>query len=302
MPRTGSRSRLMSVEIANESGVAVDELALVSVSRFALGELGINPLAELSVLLMDVEAMTELHIKWMDEPGPTDVMSFPMDELDTARRPDDAGPGPALLGDVVLCPAVATEQAAEAGHSLDDELHLLTVHGILHLLGYDHVEPAEEKAMFRLQNDLLDAWREHRAATAAAKARLDAVDNAVLGTVGLCDGPRPEPAGETLVTPLDGMDIFVLILAAALVPIGGLCAAGDAAITMVSHARVEELRRDGTRGAAALLQIVNDRPRYTNLLLLLRVTAELTATVLVTTVALSHLGFQRLGADHAWSP
>jgi probable rRNA maturation factor len=174
----------MSVEIANESGVAVDELALVSVSRFALGELGINPLAELSVLLMDIEAMTELHLKWMDEPGPTDVMSFPMDELDTARRPDDAGPGPALLGDVVLCPAVATGQAREAGHSLDDELHLLTVHGILHLLGYDHVEPAEEKAMFRLQNDLLDAWRDHRAAT-AAKARLAAVDSAVLGTVGL---------------------------------------------------------------------------------------------------------------------
>ena len=176
----------MSIEIANESGVAVDELALVSVARFALGELGINALAELSVLLMDVEAMTELHVKWMDEPGPTDVMSFPMDELDTARRPDDAGPGPALLGDVVLCPAVAREQAREAGHSLDDELHLLTVHGILHLLGYDHVEPSEEKVMFRLQNDLLDQWREHRA-TAAARARLEAVDRAVLGTVGLQD-------------------------------------------------------------------------------------------------------------------
>ena len=149
----------MSIEIANESGVAVDELALVSVSRFALGELGINPLAELSVLLMDVEAMTELHIKWMDEPGPTDVMSFPMDELDTARRPDDAGPGPALLGDVVLCPAVAQQQAREAGHALDDELHLLTVHGILHLLGYDHAEPEEHAVMFGLQGELLEQWR-----------------------------------------------------------------------------------------------------------------------------------------------
>jgi probable rRNA maturation factor len=187
----------MSVEIANESGVAVDELSLVSVSRFALKELGINPLAELSVLLMDVEAMTELHVKWLDEPGPTDVMSFPMDELDTARRPDDAGPGPALLGDVVLCPAVATEQAAQAGHSLDDELHLLTVHGILHLLGYDHVEPAEEKVMFRLQNDLVDGWREQRA-TGAAKARLDAVDNAVLGTVGLHEhSGSATPSGES---------------------------------------------------------------------------------------------------------
>ena len=91
--------------------------------------------------------------------------------------------------------------------------------------------------------------------------------------------------------PLDGMDVFLLFVAAALVPIGGLCAAGDAAITMVSHARVEELRRNGTRGAEALLTVTEDRPRYTNLLLLLRVTTELTATVLVTTVALSTWGF-----------
>ena len=150
----------MTIEVANESGVGVDELGLVSVSRYVLAEMGINPLAELSILLMDVDAMTDLHVKWMDEPGPTDVMSFPMDELDTARRPDEAGPGPALLGDVVLCPAVATDQARQAGHTLDDELHLLTVHGVLHLLGYDHAEPAQEREMFRLQNELLEGWRD----------------------------------------------------------------------------------------------------------------------------------------------
>ena len=172
----------MSVEVANESGVGVNELALVSVSRFSLSRMGINSLAELSILLMDVEAMTELHVKWMDEEGPTDVMSFPMDELDTARRPDEAGPGPALLGDVVLCPAVATEQAIQAGHSLDDELHLLTVHGILHLLGYDHAEPADERKMFELQNQLLDDWRDERERE-AYRARLAAVDNAVLDVV-----------------------------------------------------------------------------------------------------------------------
>ncbi len=174
----------MTIEVANESGIGVDELSLVSVARYALDTMGINPLAELSILLMDVEAMSELHLKWMDEPGPTDVMSFPMDELDTARRPDEAGPGPALLGDVVLCPAVATEQATQAGHSLDDELHLLTVHGVLHLLGYDHAEPTDEREMFRLQNELLDTWREQRAA-GRRHSRLQAVDSAVLDAVGL---------------------------------------------------------------------------------------------------------------------
>ncbi len=174
----------MTIEVANESGVAVEELQLVSVSRYVLDRLGINALAELSILLVDVEAMTELHVKWMDEPGPTDVLSFPMDELDTARRPDEAGPGPALLGDVVLCPAVATDQAAAAGHSLDDELHLLTVHGLLHLLGYDHAEPADEREMFRLQNELLDTWRDQRSAS-AHQARLAAVDAAVLDAADL---------------------------------------------------------------------------------------------------------------------
>ncbi|GGL84416.1 rRNA maturation RNase YbeY [Nakamurella endophytica] len=177
----------MSVEVANESGVEVDEAGLVAVSRFALDQLGINPLAELSVLLLDVPAMTELHVKWMDEPGPTDVMSFPMDELDTARHPDQSGPGPALLGDVVLCPAVAVEQAAQAGHGLDDELDLLTVHGILHLLGFDHAEPAEEREMFRRQTELLDLWRDTRE-QAARRARLDAVDDAVLNAAGIPDG------------------------------------------------------------------------------------------------------------------
>jgi probable rRNA maturation factor len=149
----------MSIEIANESGVAVDELALVAVARFVLDELGVNPLAELSVLLVDSGAMSALHERWMGEPGPTDVLAFPMNELDTARSPDETEPGPALLGDVVLCPELARRQAAQAGHSMAEELHLLCVHGVLHLLGYDHAEPEEEREMFGLQTRLLDAWR-----------------------------------------------------------------------------------------------------------------------------------------------
>jgi probable rRNA maturation factor len=158
----------VTIEIANESGVAVDEVALASVARYVLDQLRIHPLAELSVLLVDQTAMTELHVKWMDEPGPTDVLSFPMDELrppsfggaQAARAGgEQAGPEPGLLGDVVLCPQVAAAQARQAGHSTQQELELLCVHGILHLLGYDHADPDEEAEMFGLQGELLRAWR-----------------------------------------------------------------------------------------------------------------------------------------------
>lgn len=148
----------MSVEIANESGVAVDEHRLGELSRFVLDRLRIHPQAELSVLLVDTAAMEQLHVQWMDLPGPTDVMSFPMDEL--RPTPDGEDPPPGLLGDVVLCPEVAAGQARKAGHDVQDELDLLTAHGILHLLGFDHAEPAEEREMFALQGELLEAWEQ----------------------------------------------------------------------------------------------------------------------------------------------
>ena len=149
----------MSIEIANESGVAVDEPSIVAAARFALDRMQVSRLAELSVLLVDVPSMTTLHERWMGEPGPTDVLAFPMDELDTARSPDEREPGPTLLGDVVLCPEYARRGARAAGHSLAAELELLTVHGVLHLLGYDHAEPEEEREMFALQAKLLESWR-----------------------------------------------------------------------------------------------------------------------------------------------
>ncbi|GII55001.1 endoribonuclease YbeY [Planotetraspora thailandica] len=155
----------MSIEVANESGVEVDESALVELAGHVLGRMGINPLAELSILIVDEPAMAVLHEQWMGEPGPTDVLAFPMDELrpgSGAGRDDDAATDPALLGDVVLCPQVAAKQAAEAGHGAQDELELLCTHGILHLLGYDHAEPEEHAEMFGLQGELLEAWREVR--------------------------------------------------------------------------------------------------------------------------------------------
>jgi len=158
----------MSIEIANESGADVDEADLAAMARHVLDGMRMHPLAELSVLLVDRQTMSDLHERWMGEPGPTDVLAFPMDEL----RPPPPGssrgdqgasgepaPAPGLLGDVVLCPAVAAEQAGQAGHPLRDELELLCTHGILHLLGYDHAEADEKAAMFGLQDELLRSWR-----------------------------------------------------------------------------------------------------------------------------------------------
>ena len=116
-------------------------------------ELHLSKSVELSIAVVDEDEMSELHVQWMDLPGPTDVLSFPMDELRPGRGDEVSDPG--MLGDVVLCPSVAARQAREAGHSTIDELLLLTTHGILHLLGFDHAEPAEEKEMFELQRQLL---------------------------------------------------------------------------------------------------------------------------------------------------
>lgn len=151
----------MSVELSNESGVAVDELRLVGLSRHVLDAMRIHPLAELSIRLVDEGEMANLHERFMDEPGPTDVLSFPMDELRPGRLDAefDDDDVPAMVGDVVLCPAVAEKQAREAGHSAQDELEFLCTHGILHLLGYDHAEPEEHREMFSLQRQLLNAWR-----------------------------------------------------------------------------------------------------------------------------------------------
>lgn len=160
---------LVSVEVANESGVIVDEHALVGVARHVLERMGVSPLAELSLLLVDVEQMEMLHVRWMGEQGPTDVLAFPMDELDLrgsrgvghghgsgGAEPEEAAP--AVLGDVVLCPEIAERQGLEAGHGAEAELQLLCTHGVLHLLGYDHGEPEEHEEMFGLQAELLGSW------------------------------------------------------------------------------------------------------------------------------------------------
>lgn len=143
----------MSIEVANETGIAVDEAEFAALARYVLDAMQVHPRSEVSILFVDTDVMSDLHLRWMEEPGPTDVLSFPMDELRPGRDGEPSGPG--QLGDIVLCPDVAARQALAAGHSTTEELLLLTTHGILHLLGYDHAEPAEEKEMFALQRKLL---------------------------------------------------------------------------------------------------------------------------------------------------
>ena len=144
------------IEINNESAIEVDETVLQRLTDFNLAQLNVSPDAEVAIVLVDEGAMESLHVQWMDEPGPTDVLSFPMDEL-RPGTPDHPTP-PGLLGDIVLCPQVAESQAQTAGHSLMDELILLTTHGLLHLLGFDHAEPEEEREMFGLQRSLIEGF------------------------------------------------------------------------------------------------------------------------------------------------
>lgn len=179
----------MSIEISNESGMDVSEEDLLDVARFVIARMDVHPAAELSMVLVDSDTMADLHMRWMDLPGPTDVMSFPMDELEPGGRPDAPEPGPAMLGDIVLCPPFAADQAEKAGHSTAHELALLTVHGMLHLLGYDHAEPEEEKEMFGLQNQLLAEWYEE-VRQAELEEQLAARDRRLLGKTGFVDDPE----------------------------------------------------------------------------------------------------------------
>ena len=155
------------IDVANESGVelgtdleGIGEGDVAACARHVLEVLHVHPLAELSVILVDPPTIASLHAKWMDDPEPTDVMSFPMDELRPGTEGRPAGPG--LLGDIVLCPQVAAAQATARGQAPAEEVLLLTVHGVLHLLGYDHAEPEEEKVMVDLQHSLLQSFLAER--------------------------------------------------------------------------------------------------------------------------------------------
>jgi probable rRNA maturation factor len=157
----------MTVDINNESGLEADSPGLVRLATFALDQLRIHPQAELSILLVDEDTMSAYHEKYMGEPGPTDVLSFPMDELRPPGEEDEPPLG--LLGDIVLCPAVTDRQAREHGRSSAAEAEYLLVHGILHLLGYDHADDAERTEMFGLKDRIIAAWASARPDRAALR-------------------------------------------------------------------------------------------------------------------------------------
>lgn len=147
----------MSIEVLNESGIDLNVTEFVRLARFTLGRMRVHPEAELCLKLVDEATITEFNRHYLGNDGPTDVLSFPMDELKPGHEgePEDEG----ILGDMLLCPQYAAAQAPTFSRTVDDEMHLLTIHGILHLLGYDHAEPVDEQQMFALQARLLAEWQ-----------------------------------------------------------------------------------------------------------------------------------------------
>jgi probable rRNA maturation factor len=148
----------VTIEITNESELEVDLTRVQSLAEHVREALRLHPLVDVGVIFVDEAPMTDLHVRWMDEPGPTDVLSFPMDELRPGSEEILSAEG--VLGDVVICPQVARRQAEVAGHEEINEILMLLTHGMLHLVGFDHAEPEEEKEMFALQKELLDSFYE----------------------------------------------------------------------------------------------------------------------------------------------
>ncbi|MCX6445778.1 MAG: rRNA maturation RNase YbeY [Actinobacteria bacterium] len=143
----------MTIEITNRSGQLVPSDKCLSLLTYAYGKLELHPDCDLNLTFIDDKEMEELHIKWMDLPGSTDVLSFPMD------MPEN-GDDPVTLGDIVISPRFAEDQAAKAGHSINHEIFILATHGLLHILGYDHEDIEDESVMFALQESIVSEWEE----------------------------------------------------------------------------------------------------------------------------------------------
>jgi probable rRNA maturation factor len=150
-----------------QAAVEVDLPRWLRLTGAVLDDEQVPPDAEVSLIFVDEEAIADLNRRFLEGTGPTDVLAFPIDHEQPpgGRRPDAGGRGPGspseldeppmVLGDIVICPAVAQRQAPEHGTTLDDELALLVVHGLLHLLGHDHAGETDTEAMQRRERELL---------------------------------------------------------------------------------------------------------------------------------------------------
>lgn len=155
-----------------QSTTTVDLPRWLRLARMVLAEERAPSDAEVSLIFVDEEAIADLNGRFLGGEGPTDVLAFPIDEdqFPSGRHPDTGGRGPGsdaepadppiVLGDVVVCPAVAARQAPAHAGTVDDELALLVVHGVLHLLQYDHVEEREAASMQRRERELLERFRQ----------------------------------------------------------------------------------------------------------------------------------------------
>lgn len=145
----------MSVEVTNETVWQIDGKVFSDLGIWVMDQMRVSTQSDLTIMFVDPDPIAQLHMRWMNLEGPTDVMSFPMDELEPGT-PENLSSG--MLGDIILCPPVAARQGADAGHSTLDELCLLTTHGILHCLGYDHGTAEEEAEMFGIQRSILEEF------------------------------------------------------------------------------------------------------------------------------------------------
>jgi probable rRNA maturation factor len=146
----------VSVFLADEQGEPVNLEQLRELAELVLLEEGYPADTELTLLLVDEDEMSSYNERFLDRSGPTDVLAFPVEELVPGVVPDhDPGGPPLMVGDVIIAPAYVGRQAVEYEAGLDDEMALMVAHGILHLLGYDHVEDEDAERMERRETELL---------------------------------------------------------------------------------------------------------------------------------------------------
>lgn len=146
----------MSVFVADEQDELLDPSPLRDLATRVLNAEGVAPDAELAVIFVGVEEMTEYNERFMGRRGPTDVLAFPLEDLVPGRPPAvSEAVGPLNLGDVFICPAVVRRNAVDSGVAYEDELALIVVHGVLHVLGYDHSHDREAEAMEQREREIL---------------------------------------------------------------------------------------------------------------------------------------------------